>query len=199
LSDGEDEFTGFFGAHAGALGRLAYLLVGDRHAAEDLTADVFLDVWRSWDRVSSADHPLAYVRKVMINKASAGVRRTVRERLGLERLRGLTQEISLDPDSAAVLDVQALLMELPAGQRACLVLRYAFDLSESEVADALGVSVGTVKSQSSKAVRRFRRRMDEAGPGAAESARGSRDEVVVRAAGGYSARNGMRNGGSDVD
>ena len=159
--DRATHFTGFFDAHAGGLGRLAFLLVGDRHAAEDLLADVFLDVWRSWERVSATDHPLAYVRRVMINKAGAGVRRTIRERLGLERLRAVAEEVTFDPDGATTVDVQSLLMELPAGQRACVVLRYALDLSEAEVADALGVTVGTVKSQTSKGARTFRQRMDE--------------------------------------
>lgn len=198
MSGGAEEFTSFFDAHVTALERLAYLLVGDRHAAEDLTADVFLDVWRTWDRVSAADHPLAYARKVMINKANARVRRTMRERLGLERLRSLAVEVPPDSDGAAVLDVQALLMEMPPGQRACLVLRYAFDLSEAEVAAALGVSVGTVKSQSSKAVRQFRRRMAETTPATpGDVPRHGRVEnaVALRAAGGY----GRRNGGRHVD
>lgn len=151
-----EEFASFVAKHHRSLGRLAYLLQGDEHAAEDLTADVFLAAWRQWDRVCEIEFPLAYLRQVMTNMAVAGYRRTSRERRGLERLRSTATEDAHERDGAAVLDVRSALLRLPPRRRACLVLRFEFDLTEREVARILGVSVGTVKSQTFKAAQQFR-------------------------------------------
>jgi len=151
-----DDFRDFVTQQARGLGRLAYLLLGDEHAAEDLTAEVFLAVWRQWDQVSRADRPVAYVRRMMVNQAAGHYQRRTREREGLERLQGGALDHSHDQDSAAVVDVQSALLRLPPRRRACLVLRFAFDLTEREVAVILGVSVGTVKSQTFKAAAQFR-------------------------------------------
>ena len=159
-----EEFAEFVTAHAQALGRLAYLLVADPHAADDLVADVMLAAWKQWDQVRSADHPVAYLRQVMVNQAAARHKRVIRERLGLERMRDLLPRTSPAPDSDAVVDVQAVLQRIPPRRRACLVLRYAFDLSDREVAELLGVSVGAVKSQTSKAAAQFRRELGGAAP-----------------------------------
>lgn len=156
----DEEFASFVHRYGRGLGRLAYLLLGDADAAEDLTSDVFLAAWRQWERVQSVDYPLAYLRQVMVNLASTKIARLARERRGLERLqRHEAAQASYEPDGAISVDVRAALLRLPPGRRACLVLRYAFDLPEREVAEALGVSVGTVKSQTSKAVDQFRREL----------------------------------------
>lgn len=160
----EEEFAWFVQRHARGLGRLAYLLLGDDDGAEDLAADVFLVAWRQWERVRSADSPLAYLRQVMVNLASTRMQRLIRERRGLERLHHAAIATSYEPDGAATLDVRSALSRLPPRRRACLVLRYAFDLPEREVADVLGVSVGTVKSQTSKAVDQFRRELGVTAP-----------------------------------
>lgn len=158
-----EEFAQFVEKHGRGLGRLAYLLLGDDHAAEDLTAEVFLAAWRQWDRVHHVDYPLAYLRQVMVNLAATQIQRVVRERNGLERLhRYASASGTHEPDGAAVMDVRTALRRLPPRRRACLVLRYAFDLAEREVAALLGISVGTVKSQTSKAVEQFRREIGDA-------------------------------------
>jgi RNA polymerase sigma-70 factor (sigma-E family) len=157
-----DDFRDFITQQARGLGRLAYLLLGDEHAAEDLTAEVFLTVWRQWGQVSRADRPVAYVRRVMVNQAAAYHQRRAREREGLERLQDGTLDRTQEQDSAAVIDVQSALLRLPPRRRACLVLRFAFDLAEREVAAILGVSVGTVKSQTFKAAAQFRNEFGDA-------------------------------------
>ncbi len=150
-------FEAFVERYSRELGRLAYLMVGDRDAADDLTADALLAAWRQWDTVRASDHPLAYVRRVVINMAATRVRRLVRERRWLVMFQSDALEIAPGTDTAAVVDVRSALVRLPAGRRACVVLRYAFDLSEQEVATLLGVSVGTVKSQTSKGAEQLRR------------------------------------------
>jgi RNA polymerase sigma-70 factor (sigma-E family) len=150
-------FEAFVERNSRELGRLAYLMVGDRDAADDLTADALLAAWRQWDTVRASDHPLAYVRRVVINMAATRVRRMVRERRWLVMFQSDALETAPGTDTAAVVDVRSALIRLPAGRRACVVLRYAFDLSEHEVAELLGVSVGTVKSQTSKGAEQLRR------------------------------------------
>lgn len=145
-------FEEFFESHQASLGRFAFLLTGNVTAAEDLTADVFLAVWRRWDTVSSVEAPLAYVRRMMVNMAASGTRRMIREQRRVTLLQAGEFEAVRDPDGAVSVDVRAALLRLPVRRRACVVLRHGFDLSEAETAEALGVSVGTVKSQTSKGV-----------------------------------------------
>jgi RNA polymerase sigma-70 factor (sigma-E family) len=159
----EAVFERFVAEHSRELGRLAYLMVGDRDAADDLTADALLVAWRQWDTVQAADRPLAYLRRVVINLAATRVRRLVRERRRLVLFQSDALEVDDGADSAAVVDVRSALVTLPAGRRACVVLRYAFDLSEQEVSALLGVSVGTVKSQTAKGAEQLRRTLRAAG------------------------------------
>jgi RNA polymerase sigma-70 factor (sigma-E family) len=150
--DDAAEFHAFFEAHHRELARLAYLLTGDADAADDLAADAFVAAWNRWSRVRTADRPLAYVRRIVVHLAADRVRTLVRERARAGLLRAMFRDRSDDPDVPAVLDVRAALQRLPMRKRACVVLRYAFDLSEQETARILGVSVGTVKSQTSRGV-----------------------------------------------
>ncbi|GIF17819.1 RNA polymerase sigma-70 factor (sigma-E family) [Actinoplanes tereljensis] len=148
MSESESAFRRFFELHHADLSRLAYLLTGETGAADDLAADAFVEVWRHWPRVSAADSPLAYARGILANLARHWIKRQSRERLGL---RGLTLlRRAGETDTNAVLDVRAALRQLPQRRRECVVLRYAFDVPEREVADILGISVGAVKSQTSR-------------------------------------------------
>jgi len=147
-------FHSFFEAHYAELTRLAYLVTGEAEVAEDLAADALLEVWRYWDRVVAADSPVGYARGVLVNLARNRLRRLGRERRGLVGLVPLwsQQTYARDVDVQAVLDVRGALRRLPYRRRACVVLRYAFDVSEQETARILGVTVGTVKSQTSRGV-----------------------------------------------
>ncbi|SQE00124.1 MULTISPECIES: SigE family RNA polymerase sigma factor [unclassified Parafrankia] len=154
------EFREFFERHHRELSRFAYLLTGDHDAADDLTAEALTAAWSKWERVSSADSPLAYVRRIVANLATSRLRRVIRERRGMTVLGMLAERTEHAPDDAdvpAAVDLRAALMTLPARKRACVVLRYAFDLSEADTARTLGISVGTVKSQTSKAVAELER------------------------------------------
>jgi RNA polymerase sigma factor (sigma-70 family) len=120
--------------------------------ADDLAADALLEVWRHWDRVASAESPIAYARGVLANLARNRIRRLRRERRGLLGLGLLRPErtFTQDVDVPVVVDVREALRRLPYRRRACVVLRHVFDLSEQQTASTLGVSVGTVKSQTSR-------------------------------------------------
>ncbi|MEV0096286.1 SigE family RNA polymerase sigma factor [Streptomyces sp. NPDC050738] len=144
------EFHAFFEAHYAELARLAHLLTGEADAADDLAADALLALWHRWDRVRAADHPVAYARGVVSNMARTRIRSAVRERRRITLFWSQRDESADDPDISAVVDVQDALRQLPFRKRACVVLRHAFDLSERDTAQALGISVGTVKSQTSK-------------------------------------------------
>ncbi|MFJ1895711.1 MULTISPECIES: SigE family RNA polymerase sigma factor [unclassified Streptomyces] len=159
--DAAAEFHEFFEAHYAELARLAHLLTGEADAADDLAADALLALWHRWDRVRNADHPVAYARGVVANLARTRIRSAVRERRRIALFwapRGGGDGYAVeDPDVSAVVDVQGALRRLPFRKRACVVLRHAFDLSERDTSLVLGISVGTVKSQTSRAVAELQR------------------------------------------
>lgn len=149
MTDSERAFRRMFDEHHADLSRLAYLLTGEADVADDLAADAFVEVWRHWDRVQAADSPLAYCRGIVANLARQWIKKRGKERLGLLGL-GLVRRGGGEPDLPAVLDVRAALRRLPQRRRECVVLRYAFDVPEREVAEILGISVGAVKSHTSR-------------------------------------------------
>ncbi|MEU8869883.1 SigE family RNA polymerase sigma factor [Streptomyces javensis] len=170
------------------MARLAHLLLGSSDGADDLAADALVAVWHQWDRVRAADHPAAYARGVVANLARSRIRSLVRERRRVALFSSQRPDRVDDPDVSAVVDVQAALVRLPFRKRACVVLRHAFDLSERETARTLGISVGTVKSQTSRGIAELERLLgppdggDEEEPSAAgEADRTGRTVRTLRA------------------
>lgn len=100
---------------------------------------------------------MAYARGVVARLARTRVRTAVRVRRRVALFWSQREERAENPDVAGVVDVRETLRRLPFRKRACVVLRHAFDLSERDTALALGVSVGTVESQTSKGVAELRR------------------------------------------
>ena len=151
------DFTAFVVAASGRLMRRAYLITGDVGAAEDLLQTALERAYRHWQRVRQQDGPEAYVRRILVNAATDDWRRHGRlHRVGLDEIVTPAAE---DAALAALPDrdeLMARLRDLPAGQRAVLVLRYFDDLTEAETARVLGLSVGTVKSQHARAMARLR-------------------------------------------
>ena len=149
-------FHAFFEEHYAGLSGLAFLMTGESAVADDLAADALTEVWQHWDRVAAAGDPAAYARGIVANLTRRWIRRQGLARRGLRLLdpSGGDQRRS-QPDVPAVLDVRKALRRLPHRRRACVVLRYAFDLSEREVAEILGISVGAVKSQTSRGARQL--------------------------------------------
>ncbi|CAA9274535.1 MAG: putative RNA polymerase sigma factor [uncultured Corynebacteriales bacterium] len=149
-------FDEFVATRSQVLLRTAYLLTGERASAEDLLQTALAKSWFAWGRIDGAPEP--YVRRVLATTYATWWRRRWRA----EYPTGELPETPVPGDSS-VEDRDALwraLGTLPRRQRAVIVLRYYEDLSEAQTAAALGVSVGTVKSQASRALAALRRDPD---------------------------------------
>jgi len=147
------EFDAFVAARYSALVRTAYLLTHDGALAEDLVQTALAKSWPKWRRVHTA--PEAYVRKVMVNTFATWWRRRWRGERPTDDLPERPADTG-DPDGGERPDLWSALRRLPPRQRAVLVLRYYDDLTETETATLLDCSVGTVKSQASKALAKLR-------------------------------------------
>ncbi|WP_410633964.1 SigE family RNA polymerase sigma factor [Amycolatopsis sp. cmx-4-83] len=149
-----DDFTEYVTARAGWLRKVAYLLCGDWHRADDLVQSAITRLYANWARASRADNLDGYARRTLVNTFLAEQRTSWWRRVDLRGTEHERSEPGEDVDAA--LDLRAALARLPARQRATVVLRYFSDLPVSETAQALGCSEGTVKSQTSKAVETLR-------------------------------------------
>ena len=157
-----EEFTQVYAAHHAEVLRLAYLLTGDAHRAEDAVAEAFVKVYRQM-RKGRVEQPRAYVRRAVINEINSRFRRLALERREAARKTGDDRGTRTPEDALADHDaVFAALRALPARQRTAVVLRYYNDLPERDIAEAMCVSVGTVKSTLSRGLERLRQVMEEA-------------------------------------
>jgi RNA polymerase sigma-70 factor (sigma-E family) len=147
-------FDAFVASSAPRLLRTCFLLTGDRGLAEDLLQTAYARTFLRWDDVH-VDTAEAYVRAVAANTATRWWRRRWRGEVPTESLPD-TATIDAYGPAAARADLRRALLTLPPGQRAVLVLRFLDDLGEAETARALGTSVGTVKSRTSRALARLR-------------------------------------------
>jgi RNA polymerase sigma-70 factor (sigma-E family) len=151
----DDDFADFVRASLPGLLRYGRALTGNPHDAADLVQTVLEKVGARWSRINrNGADPTAYVRRAMVNTHVSRWRRTRRETLLAEFPDVPTAERH---DRLEDEPVWQALQQLPPRQRAVVVLRYYEELSEAEIADELGVSCGTVKSQSSKALTTLRR------------------------------------------
>lgn len=145
-------FEEFVAARYADLLRVAYLLTGSRTDAEDLVQAALVRVLRRWSRV---DDPMAYVRRAMVNQ-HINVWRRVRRR---EVVTAQVPDVVFGDPAETVSQRTALLAALrtlPARTRAIVALRYLADMSEADVAVAVGTSVGNVKSQASRGLAKLR-------------------------------------------
>jgi RNA polymerase sigma-70 factor (sigma-E family) len=154
--DGSQAFADFMRAEQRALLGLAGALTGDRPAAEDVVADVLGRVWEQWDRVSGAERPGAYARRMVVNEFLTRKRRGRRLMLTAH----FEEHSLVGADHASLLAerdaLRSRLAKLPARQRTAVVLRYYADLPDSEIATLLGCSLGTVRSLVSRALATLR-------------------------------------------
>ncbi len=152
----DPDFAGYVVSRQHRLLRAAYLVCGDEHQAQDLVQQALTKLALQWDRVRDGN-PDAYVHRILYRDAVSWWRRFRRERL-VETVEAYDEPDGHDAATPTLLrvDVRRALMTLTPRQRAVLVLRYFEDLTETETADQLGVTVGTVKSQSHVALNKLR-------------------------------------------
>lgn len=151
------EFHEFMAARGPALLRTAFLLTGNREEAEDLLQSSMATLLVHWRRVGK-EHPEAYVRRVIVNSHLTWWRRMRSREMPVDVM---PERATDDHTTSYVLrdEMWSALARLPRRQRAVLVLRFYEDLSERETAETLGCSVGTVKSQTAKAIAKLRLEM----------------------------------------
>jgi RNA polymerase sigma-70 factor (sigma-E family) len=154
MARGDEEFVRFVQDSSARLLRAAYLLTGDRHRAEEATQAALVRTYASWARVRR-DDAYAYTRRVMVNQLVDDWRRPLREYATAE-----LPESMYAPDVAEEVTRRRSLVDalsnLTSRERAVIVLRYFFDLPETDVAGELNVSIGTVKSTASRALAKLR-------------------------------------------
>ena len=156
-SERDADFTAYLVARQSKLLRTAYLLTGDRHQAEDVLQTALAKLYLAWDRVRERESLDGYVRRILVNETTSLWRRAWRRHeLPSDTLPDIEQRPQHDDGSSA--ELWQLVQGLPPKARAVLVLRYYEELSEAETAEALGISVGTVKSQTSRALAALRER-----------------------------------------
>jgi RNA polymerase sigma-70 factor (sigma-E family) len=153
VGEGDEAFAAWVASRQRRLQRAAWLLTGDQSSAEDLVQEAMAKTWRHWRRVSSADDPDAYVRRVLVNTFVSGRRRRWRAEHPVERL---PETATPAADSDTRIAVARALAKLPRRQRGVVVLRFFEDLSVAETALALGCPEGTVKSTTAKALAALR-------------------------------------------
>ena len=149
-------FEGFVAARGSTLLRHAYVLTGDRHLAEDLVQETLAHLYRRWGRVAATASPEAYV-KTSITRQYLSWRR--RRSSGERPSDRLPENPSAFGGTDAIDDddvIWRLLARLPRKQRAILALRYYDDQSDAQIAEILGVSASTVRSNASRALATLR-------------------------------------------
>jgi RNA polymerase sigma-70 factor (sigma-E family) len=151
-ADPADQVTALYQAHALGLLRLAVIMLGERQAAEDVVQDAFLGLFRRWGALNDPERALAYVRSSVFN----GCRTVMRKRARNRQFVLADQDVE-SAEAQAILgeeyrEVLAALRLLPDRQREAVALRYCLDMPVGEVARAMGVAEGTVKSATSRGI-----------------------------------------------
>lgn len=159
----DDAVTALYAAHYAHLVTTSALLLHDVPSAEEVVQDAFVGMHGAWRRLRDPDKALAYLRQSVVN----GSRSTLRRRAVAERAPTpyVPSEVSAEERALDALERSAVSMALatlPARQREAIVLRYYSGLSEHEVADAMGISRGAVKSHTSRALAALRREVGDA-------------------------------------
>ena len=160
----DEEFAAYMQARQASLLRTAYLLTGDRHTAEDLVQTALAKLYLSWDKVQQRDSIDGYVRRILVNENNSLWRRGWKKREYASDDLPDAGHVTEEYDEGRRAAVWAVVQTLPRKARAVVVLRYYEQLSEAETAETLGISVGTVKSQASRALATLRERTQHLNP-----------------------------------
>ena len=161
-----DAVTALYAEHAVGLIRLAVVMLGDRPAAEEVVQEAFCGLYRRWGRLSDPSKALPYARSAVLNGCRSALRR--RARWQSVSVTGPQVWETAESAESSVLaseehrEVLAALRRLPDRQREALVLRFYLELGEAEIAESMGITPGTVKSTTSRALAALGRLLEEA-------------------------------------
>jgi RNA polymerase sigma-70 factor (sigma-E family) len=145
----DEDLSRLFKAHYADTVRVAFYLTGSWAVAEELAQEAFVRLWRHWSRLRDQHAALGYLRTTVVNLSRSALRRRLLE---LRHQRTVGEERH-EADPVERLDVARALAALPARKRSCVVLRHLVNLSVEETAAVLGISIGSVKSQTHKGLR----------------------------------------------
>ncbi|TDC70384.1 SigE family RNA polymerase sigma factor [Actinomadura sp. GC306] len=160
--DADQAVTALYSANYRSLVRLAAMLVRDAGTAEEVVQDAFVAMHGGWRRLRDPDKALSYLRQSVVNRS----RSVLRHRAVVEKYapKGLPDAPSAEAGAIGELERSAVidaLSRLPARQREALVLRYYADLSEAEIASAMGISRGAVKSHTARGMTALRNVLEQ--------------------------------------
>ncbi len=164
-------FEEFVHSRGAGLVRFARLLTGDDHLADDLVQDVLARAFVKWRRVSAADRPDLYVRRMLVNANASWWRRRASSEVSVAEPPDPGRPTGADQDSVAERDhLWSVVARLPVRQRAVLVLRYYEDLDDASIAEILNISAVTVRTTASRGLATLRQRyiLDSALPGSSQ-------------------------------
>jgi RNA polymerase sigma-70 factor (sigma-E family) len=147
-----------------------YGVAGDWAVAEELAQEAFARLWRRWRWLRDPEAAPAYLHRTVVNLGNSAIRRRVLER----RVAGMRggQPVEAGPETG--MELRLAIGTLSPRKRACVVLRYLVGMTEAQTAQALGITPGTVKSQTHKALRQLRQQLAE--PAVAERTRAAEGE-----------------------
>jgi RNA polymerase sigma-70 factor (sigma-E family) len=160
--DKDAAFTAAVSRRQAAWLRIAYLLSGDAQEAEDVLQTSLCRLYLSWEKLRDPNALDAYMRRIIVNETNSLWRRAWKRREVSSELPDVTTGYTDTYDFSLLDPVWRLVSSLPARARAVVVLRYYEDLSDADIAETLGISVGTVKSQASRALARMRAHLNDA-------------------------------------
>jgi RNA polymerase sigma-70 factor (sigma-E family) len=146
-------FEEFLQTEMAGLARFAGALTGDHHLAEDVLSDALLTTSLRWHRIAPMEHPLAYVRRIVVSTFLSERRKQRRRRTHTTADPGVLDQAHTDPHNLidGRTEVKQLLSQLSPQQRTAMVLRYLFDQTDEDIAEALNCSTATVRSHLSHA------------------------------------------------
>jgi RNA polymerase sigma-70 factor (sigma-E family) len=165
----DDAIAELYAAHWTGLVRLAWLLLRDDLAAEEVVQDAFIAVHRRWDGLRDHQAAAAYLRRTVVNGARSGLRHRGVEERYVAREQGEPTAYARHTEASAedralqsegTTSMIGALSRLPQRQREVLTMRYYLDLSEAEIAEALGISPGSVKAHAHRGLATLRDRME---------------------------------------
>lgn len=158
MQDDEQQMRVFYDREYPRVFGAVAMYVGDVSLAEDIAQEALTKAFGRWSKIRDVDRPGAYVHRIAINLANAHFRRRQIASRAQDRF-GPADDVHRDSDAADAVTVRRAVAGLPRRQRQVVVLRYQGDLPLADVADVLGISVGTVKSHLHDAMNRLREQL----------------------------------------